>query len=225
MRTHTTDSQRDAARTNGAHSQGPITPEGKERSSQNATRHGLNSKAVVLANESQEAYDELLATIQQEWQPQGPTENDLVRDMADARWRLRRIKAIETAALDSEMFINKDDFEASFSPTTPIMRQADAFIALCKLAPTVISNLARYESRYERSYHRASKALTMLQQQRALQQQVEAEQQKSQNEPKLPPPAARMLIRRDIETPLPSSVDNSPLPEAFSWTTQFTRIQ
>lgn len=116
MRTHTTDAQRDAARTNGAKSEGPVTPEGKERSSQNATRHGLNSKAVVLANESQEAYDELLATIRREWQPQGPTENDLVRDMADARWRLRRIKAIETAVLDSEMFVIKEAFEASFEP-------------------------------------------------------------------------------------------------------------
>jgi hypothetical protein len=49
-----------AARANGALSRGPITPEGKARSSQNALQHGLFSTSVVLATEDPEAFSALL---------------------------------------------------------------------------------------------------------------------------------------------------------------------
>ena len=40
-----------AAQTNGARSKGPVSPAGKRRSSQNATRHGLLSNHIVLRDE------------------------------------------------------------------------------------------------------------------------------------------------------------------------------
>ncbi|HUS11703.1 MAG TPA: hypothetical protein VMZ30_14650, partial [Pyrinomonadaceae bacterium] len=57
------------ARENGKKSQGPITPEGKQRSSRNSITHGLASKCVVISNESEDLYNLLLSSYQTEWQP------------------------------------------------------------------------------------------------------------------------------------------------------------
>ena len=48
---------------------GPITPEGKARSSQNATTHGATSQQLILPGESQQDFDNLLANLTKEYQP------------------------------------------------------------------------------------------------------------------------------------------------------------
>ena len=85
------------ARINGAKSNGPITAEGKAVSSQNSLKHGLTSSRVVLPHESQEAYDKLEASLVNRFKPADDLESELVQEMAAARWRLRRIEAMEAA--------------------------------------------------------------------------------------------------------------------------------
>src|SRR5689334_2304125 len=58
-----------AARANGALSHGPVTPEGKARSSQNALQHGLFSTAVVLQFEDPEEFRALLNDYCDYYQP------------------------------------------------------------------------------------------------------------------------------------------------------------
>ena len=50
-----------ASRANGARSLGPATPQGKRRSSQNATTHGLLARCIVMENESTAAFEALVA--------------------------------------------------------------------------------------------------------------------------------------------------------------------
>ncbi|MCC6362582.1 MAG: hypothetical protein IT165_03610, partial [Bryobacterales bacterium] len=96
-------SRAEASRINGAKSRGPVTPEGKARSSQNALKHGLASRAVVLFNESHEEYDALLLEYRTLFKPMDQYEADRVTDIVNARWRIRRIQRFETAVIDLQL--------------------------------------------------------------------------------------------------------------------------
>src|SRR5436309_3187529 len=97
-----------ASRANGARSRGPVTAEGKTRSSKNALRHGMLAESIVLKKEASALFIELLADLQEEFDPQTRTESDLIETMAVCRWRLMRIWQIETAALDLEIDKQED---------------------------------------------------------------------------------------------------------------------
>jgi hypothetical protein len=86
-------------RANAQYSTGPKTEAGKQTSSLNALRHGLTSQIVVTPTENHEAYQVHLESFTKEYDPQGATESNMVRALADASWRLNRITALETDAL------------------------------------------------------------------------------------------------------------------------------
>ena len=86
----------DAARTNGAKSHGPVTPEGKARSSRNARTHGLTaSRIVFLTPEEQEEYDTLLNDYTTRHLPKTPEELDIFNMLLHAAWRLRNLTVAE----------------------------------------------------------------------------------------------------------------------------------
>jgi hypothetical protein len=86
-------------RENAQFSTGPNTPEGKKISSQNALTHGLTARAVVLPSEDPDVYHEHLQAFLAEYNPQGPTEQHLLQDLADTAWRQLRIAVVETKLL------------------------------------------------------------------------------------------------------------------------------
>src|SRR5262245_22103014 len=90
----------EAARVNGAKSRGPKTPEGKARSSRNATRHGLLSKCVLLKHESVEGFESMVDTYLERYRPQDEVELGFVEEMVVAAWRLRRLWSIEAWSFD-----------------------------------------------------------------------------------------------------------------------------
>src|SRR5215213_6387261 len=95
-----TEAQKTASRQNGAQSTGPVTSEGKARSAQNATRHGLTGGPVVLPNESPEEYDAFVQSYVKAWRPRTLAELDRIQQMAAGQWRLRRIEHMEAAILN-----------------------------------------------------------------------------------------------------------------------------
>ncbi len=92
-----------ASRANGARSRGPVTPQGKQTSSRNNTRHGLLSGTVVLEGESEKRFIELLEAFMADHQPRSATELALVETMVVARWRLLRTWGLQKTALERRM--------------------------------------------------------------------------------------------------------------------------
>ena len=162
-----------SARANGAKSRGPATPEGRAKSSRNSLRHGLSAKSVVLPAESHEQFQLLLDAHIQQFHPANPVEMDLVEAMAVARWRLRRIWAIETSLLAHELERRAEDMDDEFTEMTAEDRLAWVFQRVADNDQS-LSLLARYEGNLNRAFDRAFKQLNLLKSQR-------------QNEPKPAP--------------------------------------
>ena len=156
-----TEKQQIAARINGSKSRGPKSPEGKARSSQNAITHGLHAKAVVLSNENPANLEELREEYYAYWQPQTRVECDLVDDMIQARWRIYRVLATETAALDLEMDRQREAVSREFVRIDEATRTALAFSALAGDGRALIT-MGRAETRHRRTLDRATDHLLAL---------------------------------------------------------------
>ena len=102
-----TQKQIEASRINGAKSQGAVTPEGKQISSGNATRHGLLSGSIVLKGESIERFEALYDSLLSEHQPATQSEIAVVNAMAAALWRRLRVWGFEKFSIDLDI-ANRD---------------------------------------------------------------------------------------------------------------------
>lgn len=157
--------QTEASRWNGSKSQGPVTAQGKSVSSRNATTHGMYSRVIVLQNESHDLYGQLRESYLREWQPLGDRELHLVEDIVNARWRLNRIVAFETASLDLEMDRQRSKVNETAPGVDEATRATMAFRSLAE-ETTSLNLLQRYEGRLRRSIDRSSAHLERLQDRR-----------------------------------------------------------
>jgi hypothetical protein len=127
---------------NAQYSTGPRTPEGKTRSSQNASKHGLTAREVIIAAGEQEEFHDLLADYEADVKPQGAIQQTLFNQLVAAAWNLRRIGRMESElcgeASHQELLANHD-----------LQNQLD--------------RLARHHTRIERCFHRCLKQLKTLQ--------------------------------------------------------------
>ena len=79
---------------------GPKTGMGKEISAKNSLKHGLTAKGLI-STEEETALNSLTGELLDEYDPKGPIENLLVKDLAMIRVQLERFKDVEAA-----LFIN-----------------------------------------------------------------------------------------------------------------------
>jgi len=80
-----TERQIQANRANAAKSTGPVTPESKRISSQNASTHRLLSGVVILKGESLRRYNDLTAALVLQFHPRNSAETALIQTMAVAK--------------------------------------------------------------------------------------------------------------------------------------------
>lgn len=169
--------QSETSRTNGAKSKGPTSPEGKARSSGNATKHGLRAKSIILPNEDPEAFQELLEAHLDQLQPETPLEYELVHTMTIARWRFRRLTNFETHLYEVTLDGNEDYFK-DYRPNLSLdAKIAHGFMQQANDGHS-IAMMLRYEATVNRTFDRAFKQL----------QTMQADRKKRTNEPKPAPP-------------------------------------
>ena len=174
-----------ANRQNAAHSTGPKSPEGKQTSSRNATRHGLSGVFTVLPHEDAGDFNGLAARLRDEFRPGTENENFLVDQMIQARCRLLRIQRLEDLAYEQIL----TEPGGSSDPDARIL------VALCS-SGKALDKLQRYTAASERSYY---KALRELKQSRAQQKKSEAA-------------AVENLIHRVMNAPIPGFVPRAARP-------------
>jgi len=127
---------------NAQHSTGPRTPEGKARSSLNASTHGLTAREVVIGPDELPEFDDLLANFQADVKPQGAIQQTLFNQLVSAAWNLRRIGRMEAELCAGASY--KD-----------LLANHDLQIQL--------DRLARHHTRLERSFRHCLKELKVLQ--------------------------------------------------------------
>ncbi len=144
-----------ANRANAIHSTGPATAEGKATSSRNRTTHGFRSSTVLLPGDDPAEYNQLLTELEDHFgEPQDIAESRFIREMADAEWRLRRVRAHMESAIARHM--------ETLPPLDATDLQSRAIETLSQTGCSYGTWL-RYEAKFERQYERACNGWTRYQ--------------------------------------------------------------
>jgi hypothetical protein len=205
------------SRANGAKSHGPKTAEGREKSSRNSLDHGFTSKKTMVLNcENEDEFQQMLGRYAATYQPGSPVEEGLVNEMVAARWRMQRLRLIETALLDSEM--QRQELPESETTDDPAFQLAFAFRRLVDES-RAISLASRYESRLHRIHERSHRTLRELQQSRNPSVSAGAPEpapippepehdKKSRNEPTPPAPTSATKDHQPISIVRPGNFES-----------------
>src|SRR5258706_8542310 len=83
-------------RRNAQRSTGPKTPSGKQRSSQNAVRHGLTAETVIGPLEDPADYRAFEQAVTTAYDAETAVERELVLRLSSLLWPLTRAASVET---------------------------------------------------------------------------------------------------------------------------------
>ena len=98
-----TEKQTSASRKNAKKSTGPRTTEGKTNSSKNALKHGLMAQDAVIPGEDPAAFDRHLSNVENTYLPRNYVEKQIVHQIADTMWRIKRLSRIESAVVSASI--------------------------------------------------------------------------------------------------------------------------
>ncbi|MDA1313298.1 MAG: hypothetical protein O2968_08190 [Acidobacteria bacterium] len=148
----------EANRNNAKHSTGPRTDEGKQTSSQNALKHGLLAKRSVIPGEDPAEFDALVTSFENTFNPSNAYEASLVRQMADADWRLKRISHLETAYLSFAVEDTLAQFK-KYHPNEPEPDKVNLLGDIMQTRTADMTHFSRYEAHQSRRLHQLFKQL------------------------------------------------------------------
>lgn len=179
-----------ANRANAAASTGPRTPEGKNASKYNRLRHGLASPLTVLPFEDQSEYNNQYASFCEEYSPVGPTEQALVKTIADARWKLGRLEKLEESVFAAMLENSQNEPTAD-----PFATMAASLLSGGK-HQSALGLLARYQATLNRQFVTAVRELKRCQRDRTNGDYEEAKRVLAHNV--LDPEGKRTLEQRSL---------------------------
>ena len=136
---HSPNRRAEINRANAQQSTGPRTPEGKLASSRNSLKHGLASAQLVIPGEDPAAFDALLSSLVHEHQPANPTEEILVQEIAQSYWLTQRAIRFQNQCFTAEGVDEKR-----------------------------LALFLRYQTTYDRAFHKALNLLIRLKKQRPI---------------------------------------------------------
>jgi hypothetical protein len=157
-------------------STGPKTEAGKAISSMNARDEpailseaknqkiatGLTGRTVLLPSDDVAAYQTHLTVYENEFQPIGLRERELVQSIADTQWRLQRIPGLEMAIYAK----GRDEFADQFNELAPEVRNARIDLETTLHYQKPLRNLQLQESRLRRQREKDMAELKALQAER-----------------------------------------------------------
>ena len=156
------EAQREANRNNSKHSSGPKSERGKHRSSQNAMRHGLTGRIVVLPHEDMEVFKAFSKEIVESLNANSPMERQCAQAIADAQWRLNRARTFE----DGMIALGHYEAEGNFTADSPEIHAALTAAKVFRDRSKDFANLALYEQRIGKAQKEAFRQLYDLQDRR-----------------------------------------------------------
>ncbi len=146
-------------RTNAQHSTGPRSIIGKQHSSLNAISHGLTSQSPVLPTEDSAAFNLHAQSFFDEYQPKGPTEKQLIRDLADTSWRINRIPVLERDLL----MLSLTPPAGSINVDIPDLETCNAVTEALRRQERSLANLSMHGHRLSRQFHKTLDQLREIQ--------------------------------------------------------------
>ncbi len=148
---------------------GPKTEAGKKRSSNNATKHGLAGRTVIMPGDDLSVFLAFSKEIVDSLRPETPVERELAQTVADGHWRMRRVRTTEEGMYAWGTYEEAGQFDAENEIIHAAFTQAKAFRTNSK----DFVNLSIYEQRIQRGIEKAMKQLQELQTTRKAKREAE----------------------------------------------------
>jgi hypothetical protein len=191
-----------ANRRNSQASTGPRTPAGKAAVRFNALKSGIDAASQLIPGEDPEVFEAFAADFTASCDPACAREQELVDQLIDDAWRLRRLRKAETQQWTKAIATIEARNSADYPAET---RTGDAYWR----AEAALTRIQRMVAGIKRSFHRTSADLDKLQAARA---KMQEQTQFDFSEPASPcPPQAEETRSTPTLVPVLRSAETKPI--------------